>query len=352
MQLLLIIFLCFFSCSIGSNRNVNHACNISTSDCHRIHQIIDEFLMGEEKHLLTGNQAVGAKVLKTDSIESYTHLSDLSLDPDGEIITDKVFRSSNGDASISVSTGSIITGGGIGVAKDSFIGGKLELSQSTLTSFVVSSNAASNDVSSGAVTVVGGVGIGGSMYAGGCVSATCFRGLYTYTLWNLKYSQYSEQTVSNSIVKTNLVGSGLGLMSLSNEVFSGGMTFVIFASGFYRTAANQDNTIQLDLESDGTTIANFLTSLIPDVSIGNELPWSVESRCTCNLVDPPNCNLSCNNRLQIGVGDNNYDYIVSQFKAVPLPYTTGVDFQFYATWNLQSTSNVFTLNMLTLQFGF
>ncbi len=151
---------------------------------------------------LTISDGVNSSVLTPTSIQIgqllfsgsriQTNSGNLTIDPAGTLVTIESDLQVNGalnftgqilatsvDNSVSTTTGAIVVAGGIGVAKDIYVGGNLKTTSiiseepipltvsATATTFtgkvVISANTASLNTSTGALVVVGGVGVGGDL---------------------------------------------------------------------------------------------------------------------------------------------------------------------------------------------
>jgi hypothetical protein len=151
---------------------------------------------------LTISDGVNSSVLTPTSIQIgqllfsgsriQTNSGNLTIDPAGTLVTIESDLQVNGalnftgqilatsvDNSVSTTTGAIVVAGGIGVAKDIYVGGNLKTTSiiseepipltvsATATTFtgkvVISANTASLNTSTGALVVVGGLGVGGDL---------------------------------------------------------------------------------------------------------------------------------------------------------------------------------------------
>ena len=74
--------------------------------------------------------------------------------------------------STSISSGSLVVSGGVGVAKNAFVGGALNVAgASTLTGIVTAAaTTVSNGVSSGSLITSGGLGVAGNAWVGGTLN--------------------------------------------------------------------------------------------------------------------------------------------------------------------------------------
>ena len=151
---------------------------------------------------LTISDGVNSSVLTPTSIQIgqllfsgsriQTNSGNLTIDPAGTLVTIESDLQVNGalnftgqilatsvDNSVSTTTGAIVVAGGIGVAKDIYVGGNLKTTSiiseepipltvsATATTFtgkvVISANTASLNTSTGALVVAGGLGVGGDL---------------------------------------------------------------------------------------------------------------------------------------------------------------------------------------------
>ena len=151
---------------------------------------------------LTISDGVNSSVLTPTSIQIgqllfsgsriQTNSGNLTIDPAGTLVTIESDLQVNGalnftgqilatsvDNSVSTTTGAIVVAGGIGVAKDIYVGGNLKTTSivseepipltvsATATTFtgkvVISATTASSTTSTGALVVAGGVGVGGDL---------------------------------------------------------------------------------------------------------------------------------------------------------------------------------------------
>ena len=108
-------------------------------------------------------------------------------------------------------TGSVITTGGIGVAKNVNIGGTLTTPTETITSTINAINTLT-----GAVVVAGGMGISKDLYVGGSIHGT-IAGTITQTSLVLSDTTQSTNTSSGTLVVNG--GAGIG-----KDVYIGGIT--------------------------------------------------------------------------------------------------------------------------------
>lgn len=120
--------------------------------------------------------------------------------------------------STNVSTGAIVTPGGLGVAKQAHVGGQLHCT----------ANTASSSTTTGSLRVTGGVGISGDVYAGGTVNAgtatvttanvsgTITSGTSTSTTMNTGTANVTG-TTTTGLLNTNLNVNGGSGATLSNQ---------------------------------------------------------------------------------------------------------------------------------------
>ena len=150
--------------------------------------------------------------------------------------------------STNVSTGAIVTPGGLGVAKQAHVGGQLHCT----------ANTASSSTTTGSLRVTGGVGISGDVYAGGTVNAgtasvttanvsgTTTTGLLTT---NLNVNGGSGITVSNQNTGVN----AHTIISLDTDSASNG---VIFMNGTNRSADGGANAMVIRNDAGNLVLQN------------------------------------------------------------------------------------------------
>ena len=113
--------------------------------------------------------------------------SNLQSVTDRGATTNQAISITNATNATSTSTGALIVSGGVGIAADLYVGGKivaqeLDIQYTTVTTTLVKTddiiqtyNATQTySTATGALQITGGVGVGGSIYVGGNVTATTF----------------------------------------------------------------------------------------------------------------------------------------------------------------------------------
>ncbi len=159
----------------------------------------------------------------------------------------------------STSTGALQVRGGIGVAGDVYVGGKivsqqLEIQLTTVTTTLIqtddiiktSNTTAAHNATSGALQIAGGVGVGGSIFVTGNVTATTFIGNLTGTASTATSAATAYSTIGSLTAGAGLTGStfnGSANLTWTLNTATLMQTSVNLASGAagsipYQTAAN------------------------------------------------------------------------------------------------------------------
>ena len=143
----------------------------------------------------------------------------------------------------STSTGALQVRGGIGVAGDVFVGGKivsqrLEIQLTTVTTTLIQTDdviqttntTPTNSAVTGALQIAGGAGFGGSLFVAGNVTATTFIGNLTGTA-----STATAAATAYSTIGTHTAGSGL-----SGTTFNGSanVTWTLNTATLMQTSVN------------------------------------------------------------------------------------------------------------------
>jgi hypothetical protein len=89
----------------------------------------------------------------------------------------------------------------------------------------------------------------------------------------------ASKTISNSIVETTLVTTGVGTVSIPENFLSSGKSIKIKAYGYYSSTAAPSGTLRLKLKFGTTTIIDTLANSL-DASVSNAY-WQFESIITC-----------------------------------------------------------------------
>ncbi len=159
----------------------------------------------------------------------------------------------------STSTGALQVRGGIGVAGDVYVGGKivsqqLEIQLTTVTTTLIqtddiiktSNTTAAHNATSGALQIAGGIGVGGSIFVTGNVTATTFIGNLTGTASTATSAATAYSTIGSLTAGAGLTGStfnGSANLTWTLNTATLMQTSVNLASGAagsipYQTAAN------------------------------------------------------------------------------------------------------------------
>ncbi len=141
----------------------------------------------------------------------------------------------NTTQSTSTSTGSFITAGGVGVAKDVFIGGATtidgDLESNALARFTDATDASST--STGALTVAGGVGIAKKLYVGSGIYGTLFT----------SYQPNLTSVDTLDITGANETNAGL---KLAGSLVTANATELNYLDGSFPGSATAGNALVLD----------------------------------------------------------------------------------------------------------
>jgi hypothetical protein len=160
--------------------------------------------------------------------------------------------------STSTTTGGLVVRGGVGIAQDLVLGGKLifqgsgtNLSLSTLS---VTSSSQSTSTTTGAVTVVGGVGVGGNLTLGGQL-------IFSGAAGNLKVSTLAVTSSTNSTSTTTGAFTVTGGVGIGQDLVLGGSLVFTNASGTI-------NAAQVHILGTNTSVSTQTGSLVVDGGVG------------------------------------------------------------------------------------
>ena len=155
-------------------------------------------------------------------------------------------------ASTSISSGSLIVTGGVGIAGTSYVGNTLFAS-----SLFVADNTQSTSSTSGAVQITGGLGVSGRITTGTGLSVL---GAATIT----GSLSASSLTLINALSISN-GGTGLGTSGTANQILgmnnaSSALEYKVIVAGSGIAVSNSPNAITLSTTGGGITSLNSLTS--------------------------------------------------------------------------------------------
>ena len=160
--------------------------------------------------------------------------------------------------STSTNSGALVVSGGVGIAQDLVLGGKLifqgsgtNLSVSTLA---VTSSTQSTSTDTGALTVVGGVGIGGNLVLGGQL-------LFQGKAGDLKVNTLAVTSTTNStstVTGALTITGGVGI----------GQDIVLGGNLFFASAQGQINAQQVRVTGTATSTSTTTGALVVDGGVG------------------------------------------------------------------------------------
>jgi len=160
--------------------------------------------------------------------------------------------------STSTTTGGLVVSGGVGIAQDLVLGGKLifqgsgtNLSLSTLS---VTSSSQSTSTTTGALTVVGGVGVGGNLTLGGQL-------IFSGAAGNLKVSTLAVTSTTNSTSTTTGAFTVTGGVGIGQDLVLGGSLVFTNASGTI-------NAAQVHILGTQTSVSTQTGALVVDGGVG------------------------------------------------------------------------------------
>ena len=196
-----------------------------------------------------GNLVLGGQLIFSGAAQTFTVNN---LTAQGQVL----FTTSTN--STSTNTGGLVVSGGVGIAKDLVLGGKLifqgsgtNLSVSTLA---VTSSSQSTSTTTGALTVAGGVGIGGNLVLGGQLVFQGQAGNLVVNTLAVTSSTNSTSTTTGAFTVTGGVGIGQDLVLGGSLIFSN-------ASGVI-------NAAQVHILGSDTSVSTQTGALVVDGGAG------------------------------------------------------------------------------------
>jgi len=207
------------------------------------------------------NTVIATGGLFSNTLTAVTLNSDLTLagSGTGKVVSADVFNVTDATNATNTTTGSIITAGGLGVAKDIFC---------------------NNLEATGAINTLGianvGGGLTGIIYIGnGSVTNGIWSHTYTYD--QLRY-RTSNQSIPNStttiIICNSLSGYGTGAYNGTTGIWTCPLTGLYSIHGFIRFSANSTGNRILSLNKNGSSIISSTTC--PGVAV-NSLTLNVST---------------------------------------------------------------------------
>jgi hypothetical protein len=196
-----------------------------------------------------GNLVLGGQLIFSGAAQTFTVNN---LTAQGQVL----FTTSTN--STSTTTGGLVVSGGVGIAQDLVLGGKLifqgsgtNLSVSTLS---VTSSSQSTSTTTGALTVTGGVGIGGNLTLGGQL-------IFSGAAGNLKVSTLAVTSTTNSTSTTTGAFTVTGGVGIGQDLVLGGSLVFTNASGTI-------NAAQVHILGTQTSVSTQTGALVVDGGVG------------------------------------------------------------------------------------
>ena len=176
--------------NIGSN-TLDHSLNIGT---------------GGVRTITIGNFTSNIIIPTDVNITGDMIITDGSIYVDGSIVSPfdpiSIFEITNTTQSTSTDSGSIITAGGLGVAKDVYIGGDLEITNTTQSAAI----------NTGAIVTAGGLGVAKDVYIGGDLAIATSK--------SYKINTTSLGSYSNIIFAVGNLGATGGAISTTEPLYA------------------------------------------------------------------------------------------------------------------------------------
>ena len=207
---------------------------------------------------ITSGTASASKAIVLDGSKNISGINNISA---AALSLSSTFATTNTTNSSSTSTGSIVTAGGVGIAQDVFIGGKIDVTGVTALHNTVSLTDTTNatDSESGSLVLAGGIGIAQDVFIGGKIDVTGITALHnTVSLTDTTNATDSE---SGSLVLAGGVG-------IAQDVFIGGMLNV---GGHFILAGDETAGGSLFLSGTTNSTSKDTGTLVVDGGVGIEL---------------------------------------------------------------------------------
>jgi hypothetical protein len=295
----------FGNTNIGGNLNVNKNTNLIGSVLVDGIQTISN--LTESENIYTGALVLqgGVGIYKNTNIGGNLNVSQNSTFV-SDVFVQGIETISNSTESNSISTGALVVSGGVGIYKNTNIGGTLNVSQnSTFVSDVfvqgienISNSTESNSISTGALVVQGGIGIYKNTNIGGTLNVSqnstfvgdvLFNGIQTISNSSESYSIsdgalviqgglgiYGNTNIGTNLnvtKNTNLIGSVLvdGIQTISNSRESNNIfTGALVVSGGVGIFGNTNIGGNMTVNNDSLLIGNVSVTGIQTVTNSSE----------------------------------------------------------------------------------